>query len=126
MKLVIIESPYAGDVELNTLYARKAMFDCFARGEAPYAFHLLYTQPGVLDDRITAERYCGIEAGLAWGAKADATVVYCDLGISAGMRYGIKAAVKVGRPVEFRHLYNGRDVANDAELAYARDVEVQT
>ena len=47
---VILESPYAGDVETNLRNARAAMRDCLLRGEAPYASHLLYTQPGVLDD----------------------------------------------------------------------------
>lgn len=47
MKLVIVESPYAGDVKTNVAYARAAIRDCLMRGEAPYASHLLYTQEGV-------------------------------------------------------------------------------
>lgn len=50
MILVIIESPYAGDVDRNLEYLRAAMRDCLKRGEAPFASHALYTQPGVLDD----------------------------------------------------------------------------
>ena len=56
MQRVIIESPYAGDVERNVRYARAAMADCLKRGEAPFASHLLYTQEGVLDDDIPGER----------------------------------------------------------------------
>lgn len=104
MRLVIVESPYAGEVERNVAYARAAMADCLRRGEAPLASHLLYTQPGVLDDDVPAERLRGIEAGLAWGAKADATVVYSDLGTSRGMAQGILQANAERRPVEYRSL----------------------
>ena len=102
MRPVIIESPYAGDVERNTRYLRACMRDCLLRGEAPYASHAMYTQPGVLDDLIPAEREHGIHAGFAWRAVADATVVYTDCGMSSGMRYGIEHAEKAGRPIEYR------------------------
>lgn len=102
MRLVIIESPLAGDVEANQAYARDAMADCLKRGEAPFASHLLYTQ--VLDDNLTDDRKLGIEAGLAWGSKADATVVYTDLGISNGMQWGIERAKQEGRAIEWRTL----------------------
>lgn len=104
MRLVIVESPYAGDIERNTRYARAAVRDSLARGEAPVASHLLYTQPGVLRDEEPTERQWGIDAGLAWGAVAAATVVYTDLGVSRGMQYGIANAKAAGRPVEFRTL----------------------
>lgn len=104
MRRVILESPYAGHVDRNVAYARRALRDALQRGEAPIASHLLYTQPGVLDDANAAERAIGIEAGLAWCAVADATVVYADLGVSAGMRLGIARAEAAGRPVENRYL----------------------
>lgn len=102
MRRVIVESPYAGDIVSNLDYARRAVRDCLARGEAPIASHLLYTQPSVLDDAIPAERALGVEAGLCWGAFAEATVVYADRGISSGMQFGIDRAAHEGRPVEFR------------------------
>lgn len=104
MRKIILESPYAGEVEKNVTYAQKCMHDCFKRGEAPFASHLLYTQPNVLDDLIPEERALGIEAGLIWGDQAEATVVYTDLGISRGMKYGIERAIKAGRPIEYRTL----------------------
>jgi len=104
MRRVILESPYAGDVDQNTDYARACMHDCLMRGEAPFASHLLYTQPGVLRDKNNDERMLGIEAGLAWGRVAEATVVYIDHGISAGMRQGMDRAEMEGRPVERRRL----------------------
>lgn len=102
--IVIVESPFAGDVERNTAYARAAMRDCLQRGEAPFASHLLYTQPGVLRDDVPAERALGIEAGFAFRQHAARTVVYQDCGISAGMRQGIHHANELGQPVEYRSL----------------------
>ena len=104
-KLVIIESPFAGDVETNVAYARKCAKDCLNRGEAPFASHLLYTQAGILNDEIPEERELGIKAGLVWGAKAEKTVVYTDLGISIGMKLGIAHAQACGREIEYRKLY---------------------
>jgi len=105
MRRVQLESPYAGNVEFHIEYARQCMRDCLKRGEAPFASHLLYTQPGILQDEILQERELGISAGLAWGSVAEATVVYQDFGISAGMKKGIERAKKEGRPVEYRNIY---------------------
>ncbi|MER9003320.1 hypothetical protein NKI15_06785 [Mesorhizobium sp. M0862] len=101
-RLVILESPYAGDIDKNVAYARAAMRDCLARGDAPVASHLLYTQPGVLNDSLPWERKRGIDAGLAWGKVAEASVVYTDIGISKGVALGIERAFAEGRPVEWR------------------------
>ena len=104
MPLVLIESPYAGDVERNIKFARACMRDALSRGEAPFAPHLLYTQEGILDDDIPDQRNQGIAVGLAWGRQALKTVVYTNLGITEGMQIGIQAAREEGRTVEFREL----------------------
>jgi hypothetical protein len=103
-RLVIVESPYAGDIELNERYARAALRDCLLRGEAPYASHLLYTQPGVLADTDKTERKLGMEAGFAWGAAASAAVIYTDLGVSSGMEAGIQRAIARGLDIVYRSL----------------------
>lgn len=100
--LVILESPYAGNVVRNIHYARQCMKDCFNRGEFPFASHLLYTQ--VLNDDIISERMMGIDAGLEWGNKSEKTVVYTDYGLSKGMRYGIESAIINGRKIEYRRI----------------------
>ncbi len=107
MDLVIIESPYAGDIEENTRYAIQCMRDCLQRGEAPFASHLLYTQ--CLDDSIPKERELGITAGLFWAKQATRTVVYTDRGISEGMKWGIMHASDSGRRIEFRTLKDYKD-----------------
>lgn len=106
---VIVETPFAGDVATNLAYARAALRDCLERGEAPFASHLLYAQPGVLDDTDPPQRRVGIEAGLAWGQAAEATVVYIDRGVSVGMRLGIARALADRRPVEMRNLPEWRE-----------------
>lgn len=102
MKCVIIESPYAGDTKLHEEYARKCMLDSINRGEAPFLSHLLYTQ--VLNDRLSSDRLKGLSCGWAWMQKADFVAVYTDLGISKGMKGGIKRALQLGLPVEYRTL----------------------
>ena len=114
MRLVIIESPYAGRSAwkfiaffqrmANRRYARKCVRDSLSRGEAPIASHLLYTQPGILRDEVPQERQWGIDAGLVWKEVASASIVYADRGITSGMEYGIAAAEAAGIPVEYRNI----------------------
>lgn len=106
MKLVILETPFAGDTERNIRFARACMRDSLLRGEAPFAGHLLYTQEGILDDKLPDERARGIEAHLAWGRLAVTTVVYMNFGVSVGMSQGIRRAFKERRRVEYRILEN--------------------
>lgn len=104
MKLVIIESPYAGDIEANTKYARRCMRDSLERGEAPIASHLLYTQPGILRDEIPEERAWGINAGLAWRKVAEKAVFYTDRNWSGGMIEARRIYMEEGFPFEERTL----------------------
>jgi hypothetical protein len=78
------------------------------RGEIPFASHLFFTQPGILDDNIPAERDMGINAGklLIESLPEIITVVYQDLGISKGMQYGINRAISNKRSIEYRILGN--------------------
>lgn len=105
---VIVESPFAGGFS-NVRYSRECLRDCIARGESPFASHLLYTQKGVLDDKIPSERERGIATANAWLEVADYVVVYGDLGITEGMEKGIAKAIKAGKPVQFRWLRAGLD-----------------
>ena len=104
MMLVIIESPYAGEIEANVAYARAAMRDSLERGEAPIASHLLYTQPGILRDEVPDERQWGIAAGLAWRKVAENAVFYTDRGLSRGMMEAQEIYRREGIPCEIRRL----------------------
>lgn len=116
MKRVVIESPFAGktgaDVGANILFARRCLRDALKRGEAPLASHLLYTQPGVLDDLVPTEREWGISAGLVWHDVAELVAFYIDLGWSPGMRRAFIRVREKGIPYEIRKL-DGDAVASD-------------
>ena len=98
----VIESPYAGDSKRNMAYLYDCMLDSIARGEAPFASHLIYTQ--VLNDAMPDERKLGIEMGYAWATLARRMAVYIDLGISFGMAQAIQYANQTCIQVEFRCL----------------------
>jgi hypothetical protein len=105
MKRVFLASPFAGSFwqrYLNRGFARRCLKDSLARGEAPFAPHLLY--PQALNDSADDERDRGILAGQSWLVTAEAIVVYVDRGISAGMMGDIDAAELHGMPVEYRGL----------------------
>lgn len=105
MKRVIVESPYAGNVELNEVYAELAMYDCLVNyNESPYASHLLYTRKFVLDDKNLRERELGIDAGFYWREVADETIFYTDLGVSSGMKLAMNDCIKKVLPCEMRKL----------------------
>lgn len=104
MRRVVVESPYGGDVAGNVDYARRCIVDCLKRGESAIASHLLYTQPGILDDAVVVERQLGIAAGLAWHQVADAVVFYMDRGMSMGMQAAENHANFSGKIVERRWL----------------------
>tara|TARA_Y100000004_G_C8669249_1_gene308562 strand:- start:112 stop:438 length:327 start_codon:yes stop_codon:yes gene_type:complete len=100
--LVIIESPYMGNVKSNVAYARKCMSDSLLRGESPFASHLLYTQ--VLDDNKDIERLTGMSRAFNWYRHADLMAVYIDKGISNGMKMGMEVAEKLGIEMVYRTL----------------------
>lgn len=108
MRKVVIESPFAGDVERNVKYAQLCLTDSLKRGEAPFLSHLLYTL--VLDDNDPKQRKQGIEAGLEWGKAADLRAVYVDYGISEGMKMGIEAAKKIRQPIEYRRILDNEKI----------------
>ena len=59
MKLIYVASPYAGDVERNTAFAKKACRHVLEQGHAFFAPHLLY--PQLLDDTDPQERQAGLD-----------------------------------------------------------------
>lgn len=109
MKRVVVESPFAGEVEKNIEYGKACIKDCFDRGEAPFASHLIYTRRGVLDDTIPEQRALGIQAGLEWGDFGELRAFYIDLGFSVGMGYGIKRAIEINQPIDIRTIPDWRE-----------------
>lgn len=103
---VQLESPLRGNnyeqEEINKIYLDLCIADSLNRGEFPFASHKQYI--GATDDRIPAQRALGIEAGLEFLKVAQKSVIYTDFGVSSGMAQGIKRAVELGIPLEFRTL----------------------
>lgn len=117
MKRVIIESPWAGNVEENKKYAIACLLDSLKRGEAPYASHLLYTR--ALDDLIPEQRNQGLQAAMAYVEATDLTAVYTDRGISRGMAMGIRHAQRHDKPVEYRMLNSLRQTGRTTSMVEA-------
>lgn len=91
LPVVIIESPYLGGVHWAVQYAKLCMLDALRAGKAPLASHLLY--PGLLDDRVEADRNLGMRAGWScYNKMAQQCRVYTDLGITKGMKLGMEHA----------------------------------
>ncbi len=106
-----VESPYAAPTEdglrRNILYARIACRWALDAGYYPYASHLFFTQPGILDDSDPDERQTGIDAGKAIiRHSAKISLFFLDLGESSGMRYGREAAQSVGREIKEVRLFD--------------------
>ena len=101
-RLVVIESPYAGDVPANLAYLHQIIRECALRDDSPYASHLMLTE--ALDDLDTHERAVGIELGLRWRRAADARLFYIDRGWSPGMLAAKALYVAEGLSFEIRVL----------------------
>lgn len=121
---VVVVSPYAGDVGTHLAYLRDASLDCLRRGEAPFAGHGFYTT--VLDDSDPESRELGIRAGQAWARASQRTVVYTDLGITAGMRLDISSAIIEGvAPIDIRSLNSWRPRFHTTEHEQAIEAVVK-
>ena len=95
-KLIYIASPYAGEVEKNVAFAKKACRYAVGQGHTPIAVHLLY--PQMLDDSIPAERETGLRLGHRVLEACDELWV-CGDRISSGMAREIAEAQRLGIPI---------------------------
>lgn len=85
MQRVVIESPFAGNVDSNVALAKAACLHALQKGYSPYASHLFF--PQMLDDLAPAQRELGIKAGFEWSNTAGIVWFCCYLGekMSPGM-----------------------------------------
>ncbi len=112
--IIIVESPYAGDISRNEKYLRRAMKSVFAMGEIPFASHAIY--PQVLDDLNEKERQLGIEAGYSFWKYAKAIRFFLDYGMSKGMELAFDRAIQEGFPIEVAYIGE-----NDSGDYYGRE-----
>ena len=95
-KLIYIASPYAGDIEANTAFAKRSCRYAIRQGHTPIAVHLLY--PQMLDDFDPAERELGLRLGHRVLEMCD-ELWLCGNRISTGMAREIEEAKKLGIPI---------------------------
>ncbi|MEG0702782.1 MAG: DUF4406 domain-containing protein [Christensenella sp.] len=96
MKIIYVVSPYAGDIQKNTEFAKEACQFVMDEGHAFFAPHLLY--PQLLDDGNLEEREQGMEMGLAVLEKCDELWCFGER-ISHGMFMEIEQAKALGMPI---------------------------
>ena len=96
MKLIYVASPYAGDIEKNTEFAKRACRHVMSEGHAFFAPHLLY--PAILDEHQPEQRQLGLDMGIAMLSRCDE--LWCYGGhTSPGMHLEIEEAGRLGIPV---------------------------
>lgn len=95
-KLIYIASPYAGDIETNTAFAKKACWYAIHQGHTPIAVHLLY--PQMLDDAEPTEREIGLRLGHRVLEVCD-ELWLCGGRVSSGMAREIEEAQRLGIPI---------------------------
>ena len=94
--LIYVASPYAGNVEENVEFAKRACRHVMECGHAFFAPHLLY--PAILDDGIPEERKLGIDMGLAMLQRCDELWLFGE-NMSAGMQAEKDEAERIGLPI---------------------------
>lgn len=99
--LVYVASPYAGDIQYNTEFAKQACRAVMESGHAFFAPHLLY--PAILDDAQPEQRQLGMEMGLSVLSRCDELWAFGDT-VSKGMQAEIDAAESMGIPVKYMTL----------------------
>ena len=90
------QSPYAGDIETNTAFAKKACWYAIHQGHTPIAVHLLY--PQMLDDAEPTEREIGLRLGHRVLEVCD-ELWLCGGRVSSGMAREIEEAQRLGIPI---------------------------
>ena len=98
MKLIYVASPYAGDIERNTEFAKDACRFVMNEGHAFFAPHLLY--PHVLNQHDSDGRRLGLDMGKEALAHCDELWVFGDT-VSRGMQSEIDAARELGIPIKY-------------------------
>ena len=100
MKLIFICSPYAGDIEVNTIKAKEyCRWAYLYKDVNVFAPHLFYTQ--FLEESVPRERRYGISLGMDMLEKCDEMWVF-GTEISKGMGQEIERARQLKIPIVFR------------------------
>ena len=108
MPLVVIESPWAGlDAGERALhYLRQCIRDSLARGEIPWASHVMLAATRALWEEDEDQRQEGLEVNRAMILQhASLVAFYTDHGMSPGMAMARRWAGMHGKKMEERKIY---------------------
>ena len=115
MKRIYVASPYAGDIEKNTEFAKNVCRFVMEQGHAFFCPHLLY--PNILDEHNPRERQLGLDMGLAMLQNCDELWCFGDH-ISLGMMSEIEEAQRLSVPtrrvMEYEQSFRVGEVKNQA------------
>lgn len=98
MKWIYIASPYRGDIEVNTMRAKRYARFVARQSAVPVCPHIYLTQ--FLDDNISEEREAGLYLGIQMLKKCNEMWVFSSK-ISDGMRKEISFAKKNNIPIRY-------------------------
>ena len=101
-KIVFICSPYKGDIEINTLRAKRYGRYAVTKEQVPIIPHLMYTQ--FLNEDSYEERQLGLEMGLILLSKCQEIWVFGSR-ISKGMEMEIKEAERMKIPIRYHDIH---------------------
>jgi hypothetical protein len=112
MSVIMIESPYSGDIDRNIRYLALCSFDASVLyDECPYASHACMTQHPRKKDFFVSDydkkwdvltRDQAIHMSQRMRSRCDKTVFYADLGWSSGMKAAREYCIKYKLPYEER------------------------
>lgn len=97
-KIVFICSPYAGDIQGNTMRARRYGRFAVTEGAVPIIPHLMF--PQFLDESSSDERELGLNMGLVLMAKCHEVWVFGNK-ISRCMETEIRRAKNYDKPIRY-------------------------
>ncbi|MGO1368535.1 DUF7768 domain-containing protein [Senegalia sp. (in: firmicutes)] len=101
-KIVFICSPYKGDIEVNTIRAKRYGRYATSKRQVPIIPHLMY--PRFLNEDVHEERQLGLEMGLILLSKCQELWVFGSR-ISTGMSIEIEKAKEMKIPIRYHDIH---------------------
>ena len=98
MKLIIICSPYSGNILKNTYKAQEYCKYVYRQGHIPFAPHLFF--PRFLNEHNREEREVGIQLGIEILKRADELWIFGNT-VTNGMKQEIEAAKKFNKIIKY-------------------------
>jgi len=114
--IVIIESPFSGDIDKNIRYAQQAMNHSRENGEIPIVPHLMWTQHHLAPNYFVSDydakftiKNCGRDVSLeqikVLRRLANKVIFYVDNGYSSGMKLALEHCKEENIQYEERTLF---------------------